>query len=600
MKVDILDMQKLFGQPVRYEIPPFQRRYIWNEEKQWGPLWEDVENTAKHYLKNGLGGTTTSKPPTHFLGAIVLRQLFVRTGDLDTRRVVDGQQRLTTLQLLLGAAQEVFAQRGDEGAAKRIESLVLNDEELHDDNPNNAFKVWPTKADQEAFRYAMRNDLPSNEHEASLIVQAHEYFKLRIRKWLEEEPKESKARTQSLRRVVTDSLELVVIDLDKPEEDHHAIFETLNARGTPLLESDLIKNMVLTEAGEADPAQDYPESKYEKQLWDFDDAWWIQEVGQGRLKRPRIDVFLNYWLIMRNGREVKANEVFSVFRQYYKDKNEPIANIATDIHSVGKAYRVLEEASNPDMATFLYRWGVMRGSALTPVLLWLLSSEVPTQQMKKSLRALESHMVRRMVCGLVGRSQQGLVFGLIGRLNEVGPARAGDAIVAYLQAQRSTNTLWPNDQRLEEAFTTRALYWGLPPGRMRMILEGIEEELRTDKAESKFVPRKLTIEHIMPKKWGEYWQLPLEVDDEVEATQERDRVIDSIGNLTLVNKRLNPALSNAPWEEKRTELNKHTTLFLNKDLIDEAPDVWDESAIAERAKRLSKVAIKIWPYADKI
>ena len=452
----------------------------------------------------------------------------------------------------------------------------------------------PTK---KPFRHAIRNDLPSSEHEASLIVKAHDYFKLRIQKWLDERPEESDARTQSLRRAVTDSLQLVVIDLDQPEEDPHAIFETLNARGTPLLESDLIKNMVLTEAGEPSLADD-PE--YAEQLWSFDDPWWIQEVGQGRLKRPRIDVFLNYWLIMRTGIEVKANEVFTIFRKYYNDKDEPIVNITTDIDSVAKAYRVLEEASNSDMATFLYRWGVMRGGGLTPVLLWLVSSKVPIQQMKKSLRALESHMVRRMVCGMVGRSQQGLVIGLIGRLREAGVTHAGDAIVDYLREQAGNNTLWPNDQRFEEAFLTRPLYWDLARGRMRMVLEGIEEELRTNKAESKFVPRNLTIEHIMPKKWGEYWPLPVDVEDDIEATEERDRLIDSIGNLTLVNKRLNPALSNAPWSEKREELNKHSTLFLNKDLIDEAPNLWDETAIVERAKRLSRVAIKIWPHADEI
>ena len=81
---------------------------------------------------------------------------------------------------------------------------------------------------------------------------------------------------------------------------------------------------------------------------------------------------------------------------------------------------------------------------------------------------------------------------------------------------------------------------------------------------------------------------------------ERDRLIHSIGNLTLVNNRLNPALSNAPWEEKRVTLNEHTTLFLNKNLTDEAPEKWDESAIAKRAKRLFQAAARVWPYSDKI
>ena len=90
------------------------------------------------------------------------------------------------------------------------------------------------------------------------------------------------------------------------------------------------------------------------------------------------------------------------------------------------------------------------------------------------------------------------------------------------------------------------------------------------------------------------------VENEVEQAENRDQLIHTIGNLTLVNNRLNPSLSNAPWEDKRATLNEHYTLFLNKDLLDNAPEVWDESAIGERAKRLCLMATKMWPHDDNI
>ena len=588
MDVNILNLQKLFSSPTRYEIPMFQRPYVWNQDDQWGPLWEDIQNAAEHYLENGAGANERSP---HFLGAVVLQQQQVPTSMLMTRVVVDGQQRLTTLQLLLDAVQELFEERGEESAAQRLELLVLNPEAFRGNNQDHAFKVWPTEADQEAFRHAMRNDLPSEKYGKSSIVHAHEFFKTQVRQWLSDDPQKNRARAEALEQAVTNLLELVVIDLHH-SDDPHIIFETLNARGTPLLQSDLIKNMVLYEAGASGIAND---SEDAARLWGFNDDWWRKEVRQGRLYRPRIDVCLNYWLIMRTRDDVAANDVFSVFRRYYENEKKSIGDVAADISSVSESYRALEEASKPGMETFLYRRGVMQAGVLTPVLLWLLSSEVPQQQMEKSLRALESHQVRRMICRMRTMGQNRLFINLLSNLEEAGAEYAGDTIVTYLGDQTSDVGLWPDDQKLEESFVPLELYRLLTRGRLRIVLEGIEEELRTGMAETQAAPRNLTIEHIMPQNWHQHWALPDNIED-----GERDQLIHSIGNLTLVNRWLNPALSNAPWNEKLATLAEHSVLFLNKTLLDEAPEVWDEVAIAERAKRLCQVATRVWPHANNI
>lgn len=595
MKVDKMDLHTLFYSPVRYEIPPYQRSYVWKQADQWGPLWEDVQNTAEQCLE--------SKGKVHFLGAVVLLQKQVSTPNIQTRLVVDGQQRLTTLQLLLDAVQEVLKQHSVDKVAEvaeRLENLVLNPESYRRDKDDQAFKVWPTEADQGAFRNAMHNDLPSEEYEESLIVQAHNFFKAQVSKWLDDRQEDASQAAEALEQAVSGLLELVVIDLD-PSDDPHIIFETLNARGTPLLQSDLIKNMVLFEAEKAGVASNKEERD---QLWGFNigdnNNWWRREIQQGRLVRPRIDVFLNYWLVMRRRKEVVAHEVFSEFRRYYENQNKPIKNIATDISSVGESYRALEEKSNPDMETFLYRWEVMQAGTMTPVLLWMLSSEVPREQMDKGLRALESHYLRRMVCRRTTRGYNRLFISLVERLEEAGAEYTGDKIVDFLGKQDSDVGLWPSDRELEKEFMNSPLYSLLTRKRLRMILEAIEEELRTDKAENLSVSPKLTIEHTMPRRWQTHWPLVAGVENKVEQEENRDRLIHSIGNLTLVNNRLNTALSNAPWEDKRVTLNEHSTLFLNKDLLANAPEVWDESAIEERAKRLCLIATKVWPHADSI
>ena len=236
----LVNLQKLFASPVRYEIPLFQRPYIWNQERQWDSLWEDVQNTAEHYLEK-----PGSQSITHFLGAVVLQQQHVPTPMLMTRLVVDGQQRLTTLQLLLDAVQEVFERRGIDTAAKRLELLVLNHEAFRGDNDDHAYKVWPTMADQAAFRNTMHNDLSSEESKESLIVRAHEFFKLQIRQWLDKNSEENESRAaEALEQTVSNLLELVV-NLDQSDSCH------LRDAARRHCSVDLIKNMVLFEAAQA-------------------------------------------------------------------------------------------------------------------------------------------------------------------------------------------------------------------------------------------------------------------------------------------------------------------------------------------------------------
>ena len=582
--VSILNLQKLFNNPIRYEIPPLQRRYVWDQEQQWEPLWNDVRNTAEDYMETRALGNT------HFLGAIVIQQQLHSVNMFDTRQVVDGQQRLITMQLLLDATQEVFEERNVGNAATRLSRLVLNGAEYRDDDPDSAFKVLPTIDDRQAFRHAMSNELTSDEFEEALIVQAHEFFKLQVREWLDELPEESTQRIDALEITIRNLLEMVVIDLGQ-NDNAHLIFETLNARGTPLLESDKVKNMMLFEAGKAG-IDDHNE------VWDFGGKWWNEEVYQGRLLRPRVDAFLNFWLTMRKQDEVPPRNVFADFRLYFaKEGKKDAEAVAADIQRVGKVYAALEKVEVSDeIELFLYRRGVMQAGVITPVLMWLHSSEVPPEQITTSLQALESYLVRRMVCGMTTRGYNRLFIGMLTALDSAGAARSGEAITQYLKGQESYATQWPDDQQLRDAFLHRPVYRLMTRGRTRIVLERIEAGLRTDKAGDQSVPRDLTIEHVMPRGWRSDWKLPSEVEDEEVAKSNRDRLIHTMGNLTLARGSLNTSLSNRPWEEKRKELHDHITLFLNKDLVKE-PE-WNEERIEARARQLAQVATKVWPHAD--
>ena len=305
MHTDILTPKDLFQREVRYTIPPFQRPYVWSQDNQWEPLWEDVRNVAENYLEeldnsddNGVEAEQRTTP--HFLGAVVLKQVPTAAKDIDQREVIDGQQRMTTLQLLLDAIQQICEESDQpyaKGAARRLAKLVTNDEELIGDDKLQVFKLWPTRSDRDAFRHAMDNGLAANDFEEKLIVQAHEFFQLQVKKWLEDTAGPIEHRIDALEAAATSMLQMVVIDLGS-KDDPNLIFETLNARGTPLEQSDLIKNYVDSQEREGN-------------IWgSLDDDWWRTEVRQGRLHRPRLDMLLNYWLAMRMGSEVFPSRVF--------------------------------------------------------------------------------------------------------------------------------------------------------------------------------------------------------------------------------------------------------------------------------------------------
>ena len=599
MKTNPQRPQRLFVQPVRYEIPAFQRRYVWKQDEQWEPLWDDVEELARSIIVDG-------RTEPHFMGAVVLQQTQFPTATIERRIVVDGQQRLTTLQLLIDAVQEVLQDQEHSSPAKRLSALVINGEEYLNGNPDHAFKVWPTTVDRDAFRHAMSNELAATNYANSRIVQAHEYFKAQTQQWLDRFPQDTGERdtaASALEEAVSRSLEIVVIDLGE-SDDPHIIFETLNARGTPLLQSDMVKNKVLHEAGigiRDDEGEATPE---EQEIWPFDqDEWWAEEVGRGLQRRPRVDVYLNHWLTIRNRAEMKPYDEFRAFEKYADTRvgeDETIREVARDLGELGTIYRDVEEIRRSDIARFLKRRNVMNVGVVTPLLLWLLSADLSAARLANCLTALESFLVRRVVCGYSARSYGELFVGLIRKLAEAPTSATDRVIVSYLAGQTAQAGLWPSDDELRERFVAAPLYWYLTRGRLRMVLEGIEEALRTNKAESREAPGNLQIEHVMPQTWHPHWPLPEDLAADVDAIDRRDRVIHTIGNLTLVNGRLNPTLSNAPWDSKRETLADHSVLFLNKRLVNKGPEVWDEAAIEKRAKWLSKRAARIWPHANDI
>jgi hypothetical protein len=177
------------------------------------------------------------------------------------------------------------------------------------------------------------------------------------------------------------------------------------------------------------------------------------------------------------------------------------------------------------------------------------------------------------------------------------PSKAGGVTEGFLTKQTADARLWPSDSQFREAFVTVPVYNLLTRSRLRMILEALEDAYRGPKSEDEFVTRgKLTIEHVLPQAWRENYPLSAASGEDGElAAAHRDRIIHTLGNLTLVTKSLNPALSNSAWLTKREELWEHSVLHLTKHLLEQGATEWNEEAIELRGHELARQAAKVWP-----
>ncbi len=607
MKASTLSPAEIFGNQIRYVVPLYQRPYVWSLEAQWQLLWEDIRTLAERVLE---APTVYGAPPVppHFLGAIVIDQLPGPVQYIGARSVIDGQQRLTTLQLLLDAARAVVAEHGDPIDASALRVIVENDGALAA-NADHAFKVWPTDRDQEAFRTAMSDGpRPSGDLAKSKIASCHAYFLQVVREWsqVDESSPQAKQRLAALTTALREKLRLVVIDLE-PGDNAQVIFETLNHRGAPLLAADLVKNLLFQVAA----AQGLDvETLYSSHWRALDGEYWRQMVARGRRFEPRIDVFMQRWLVMNLRKDVPTDRVFTEFRDSILAKHD--ANIASLFKEIAadaeahKAWEKLPEDSVP--GRFHYR--VIRAldtQVVAPVFLWLTrhrSEEMPDEQRDLALRSIESWLVRRALIRATSKDYNNAMIDLLRALDLGGPAAAGDTTEQFLKDQSAESRYWPSNERVAAALADERIYKTMTRPRLRMILEVLEDDLR-DPEEGQHAPRGLTIEHVMPFAWREHWGDGV-VDDPV-AAQRRDRLVQTLGNLTLVTGGLNPALSNRPWTDaeavdrglgskgKRDYLLERSALKLNAALVHQNQALWSEERIQQRTKDLSDRLCAIWP-----
>lgn len=597
METNVRTPLDVFNLPQHLTVPLFQRPYVWDETEQWQPLWQDVRRLADLRLADPYAAAS------HFLGAVVLQSQDNPTGNLPARNVIDGQQRLTTLQLLMDATGSALDEHGLDTLSGQLEVLTHN-LELYVTGGDTRLKLRHTNRDQAAFDEVMNAEPPIDhaalKHAGSLLVRAHRYFAGAVTEWLTakgDSPDRAaavEARANVLVQVLTRGMQLVVIDL-QAQENSQEIFETLNARGTPLTAADLVKNFVFQrlEAEGVDTRRAYAED------WPFESKFWEADVSVGRYNVSRSSLFLNQWLISRTGEEISPKATFTRFKHYADHQaNRKMSDLLALLKQQADLYQQWTvAAADPDRALTPTQMAVYRMQAagielLKPVLIWLHDPElaIPADVTDQVLAATESWVMRRLMLRLTSADLGRIVTDLIRSHRTAPAAELASRVTVHLTGLASASTYWPGDNEIRTGLAVENTYRRFSRSRTRMLLEAVEDDLRAAYAYPPVPRRGYHIEHVLPQKWETHWPVGT-----LEGQLDRGAHVHRLGNLTLLTRGLNSAVSNGPWDVKRDKLAKHDVFLMNRSFPAPEEADWDEERIDARTQRMVDALLATWP-----
>jgi len=627
------ELRTILGNERRFLVPTFQRDYEWNEERQWSLLFDDLVTTADRLAtaraQAALTGDSTARAEKrvapHFLGAVVLDQMPSKAGEIDQRAVIDGQQRLTTIQLLLRSLADVLAESKSPRVGQ-VRRLLFNPLDDPSADPDTQYKLWPRRKDRDLWRAAMGDD-PALAPADHLYGKARRYFADRTRSIAGLEgagagPSETESNTQGtaaeldgaagVERVDLETLvdaaiglfKIVSIDLDE-NDDAQVIFEVLNGRQTPLSAADLVKNLLFLRAEVADELE--LEALHETHWAPLETDWWRTVVGRGHAARHRRELLLAAWLSAQTSEEANVGHLYGEIRRYLIERASGVREVLGQIGAYRDAYREIaepEEARDGARLAAAYRRLNRIGiTTAQPLLLWLRT--LPRDRLAASdhalaVTAVESWAVRRL---LAKRNTRGYGKAFLAVLAEAKRAADDRGMVGHQIAAAVIDALeaggldWPSDADVNAALERETFYGYHSQERVRMVLGAIDTALAAARPKSeRFIVDydKLHVEHLLPQSWREHWPLPQgDGPAQTLAGEERDHALHRIGNLTLLTEALNPSLSNGPWSAKRPEIARHSKLHLNAEFLEACE--WNEEAIRERGRSLAAVAIRIWP-----
>jgi hypothetical protein len=624
MQANPRNLDSLFNSQLRYVVPMFQRLYVWQQTPQWTTLWEDVVEKANLQLAG-------MKTNAHYLGALIIEGVRPNSPrEVKRFLVIDGQQRITTLQLLICAFRDIARHREwktlDRSTTRYLENA---DQDVMEKPDEELLKLWPTTLNRDIFKKVVTAGsrdvveatfplvrLPRKRYPQprSNLVEAYLYFSTVIAKWVHESATASGKTEEETAFSLLQALQqdFCVVEIALAEgDDSQEIFYSLNSQGRPLSQSDLLRSLIFMRAEKEKVDRDALFAEY----WGrFETPFWSTEIRRGGRSYSRLDLALRFFLMAKTGALVDARRVNEEYRRWIPTQSKRYPTVReelSDFARYGERYERYEGASSSGLPSADLRRVILDFDISTalPLILYLeLDAALDPYQLDECLKTVESFIVRRAFTGEETKEYNKFFVEMIGSLRHLSGAAVPQALAHKLTSGVGTTRVWPSDSKVIEAAISRRVGAEMRTPALRLILERLEIASRTKKSESTDIPTGLQIEHVLPQQWSTHWPLKgttvpavvvdfphMATGDLVEfadSIRDRNASLQTVGNLTLLNQYANPAASNGPFSIKVNEY-KNSVLRLNRyfDQISE----WDEERIKRRGRELGELMCRTWP-----
>jgi uncharacterized protein with ParB-like and HNH nuclease domain len=552
----------------QFVVPFFQRSYVWDEEN-WATMWDHVSSVLESCAGN------VSKE--HFIGTIITKQLPANVIGESKYDLIDGQQRLTTIALFLTAIA-----RSCSNQMPHLKKQIETDIRFQDAHGKTYSRIVPSDYDRTYFEEILNGANSSGDHK---IFSAYEFFLGKLSGYADEQ-------LNLLRLVILNNVPVISMMLSQ-DDDEQEIFDTINALGVRLTTGELLKNHIFMDAKIRGRFGELWKDVYEGGEEQIE--FWNAEKTAGRIIRTNIEVMLYCFLIIKTMREIQLESLFKEYKGWLVGKSaDEKVEFLKELKQYAEIYASFPTETDLNQIDFREEekrfFHVVENLTVTTIYPLVLDAfrTVDNQQSRTEiLRTLESYLVRRNVCRLTTKNYN-LLFIQILREIRNRKAQLTPRVLNQILAEftEPTNRM-PNDAEFAKAFKQEIL----SNQNAREILFIIAlYDVSTGRADvSSLGVGNYSVEHMMPVKWETNWT-DREMTQEEKA--DRTRKLKTLGNLTLVTKRLNSAMQNAGWSDKKLHLRPNSSLKMTTDYLDK--EKWDEATIDGRAEHLAKSALLIW------
>ena len=560
-------LNKLLNTSRQFIVPIFQRNYSW-QKSQYEQLWFDILRASKFKEKQN-----------HFIGSIVYIDMGTPAGRPQQLLLIDGQQRLTTISILLCTIKDYVQKFNLEtkliNLAKIKNQFLYNSDEIDEDR----YKLLLNVQDKETYIKLIDNTIFTVNKPATNIIKCYEFFYERIEDFIKQHGQIDEIYAGIFK------LSLVSISLDKDSDNPQMIFESMNSTGKDLSQTDLLRNYLLMDLTPEKQTRLY------KTYWKSMEELFGEDIYKNDVNK--FDYFIRDFLTLKSntGYICKINNVYENFKRYYLDNNCEKFAVFRDLFTYVKYYACIDLLQEKDDELKLYwqEFKKLDSHVVYPFLLKLYDDYsrqiLIKEDFKKILQVVISYLWRRAICEIPTNSLSKTFATLYQAVDKE------DYVNSIIKAFvfKSSYKRFPSDYEVREKLQTKDIYHF----RLRKyLLEALENYYHKEPIDLNTA--NYTIEHIMPQniEHNLSWQQMLGEDwQEVHSLY-----LHSLGNLTITG--YNAEMSNKSFVEKVNGESgfKHSHLKLNESIAQS--DVWNKKAIQRRTNILTDIILKIWKYPE--